>query len=246
MIGSHVHAKGLKKTAAFMLNTASSRRLDPRIERKRRRRILLQVVPALLDRFLKPLLGWRRVPFIFHMLLAAPVCRRTFSRPGDDAGVKEVKQTFLLVGVLYKLLKEQFGEEVAFRTAHDFLFALGCAVQRNAYLRPAGMPRAWDWFHREHEAQMAEGFIRHNENDGILHAQERVSLHITRCRFFEAFCDMGNGRLTEAFCRSDEVVFNAYSGEMRFHRGTEVPNTIARGAARCTFIYERTGTAEST
>lgn len=101
------------------------------------------------------------------------------------------------------------------------------------------MPREWDWFHREHEAQMAEGFIRNNENDGVLHSQNQVSLHITRCRFFETFRDMGNARLTETFCRSDETVFNEYSAEMYFHRGDTVPNTIARGARRCTFIYDR-------
>jgi len=218
---------------------APYRILDARLERRRRLHVLARVVPTLLNHLLKPVLGWRRVPFVLTMLLQAPRYRKLFARPDDDAGVSEVKQTFLLVGVLYNLLRERLGEEVAFRVAHAFIFALGNAVQRQAYLPPPGASRPWEWFHREHDAQIAEGFIRNNENDGIVHSANQVSLHITRCRFFEAFRDMGNAGLTEAFCRSDETVFNEVSPEMHFHRGPDIPNTIARGAKRCTFIYDR-------
>ena len=214
-------------------------RLDPRRERTRRLKILTRVVPSLLNRQLKPLLGWKRVPFIISMLATAPRYRRSFARPDDDAGLVEVKNTFLLVGVLYNRLRDRLGEDVAFHTTHSFLFELANAVQRQAYLPPPGVLRSWEWFHREHEAQIAEGFIRNNDNDGVFHSENRVSLHITRCRFFEAFRDMGNAGLTEAFCRSDEKVFNEYSPLMRFHRGNQSPNTIAGGAARCTFIYDR-------
>jgi hypothetical protein len=213
--------------------------LNPWREKKRRLAILAGVVPRLLNRILTPLLGWRRVPFIVGMLLSAPGYRKQFARVNDDDGLREVKRTFLLDGVLYNRLRDRLGEEVAYRAAHDFIYALGNAVQRQSYLPPPGKPRKWKWFHQEHEAQMREGFIRNNENDGIVHSENQVSLHITRCRFFEAFRDMGNGQLAQAFCESDETVFNEYSPEMRFHRGTEVPSTIARGARRCTFIYNR-------
>ncbi|HEY0847931.1 MAG TPA: L-2-amino-thiazoline-4-carboxylic acid hydrolase [Noviherbaspirillum sp.] len=213
--------------------------LNPWAEKRRRLRILTRVVPSLLNRLLAPLLGAARLPFILRLFVRAPAYRQKFSRPEDDAGLKEVKRTFLLVGVLYQELRARFGEEIAFRTAHRFIFELGNAVQRQAYFPPPVMPRDWDWFHREHEAQMAEGFIRNNENDGIRHSAQQVSLHITRCRFYEAFRDMGHAGLTEAFCRSDETVFNEYSAAMFFHRGSEVPNTIARGAPRCTFVYDR-------
>lgn len=218
---------------------ASHPKLDLQRERQRRRRLLTRVVPALLDRHLTPLLGWRRWPFIIGMLLRAGRYRKQFARPTDDADLVDVKRTFLLVGVLYHRLRETRGDEIAFATTHAFLFDLANAVQRQAYLPDPGAPRTWAWFHREHGAQLEEGFIRHNENDGVVQTDDRVSLHITRCRFFEAFRDMGNAGLTEAFCRSDEAVFNEYSPEMRFHRGDTLPNTIARGASRCTFIYER-------
>ncbi len=92
---------------------------------------------------------------------------------------------------------------------------------------------------------MEEGFIRNNENDGIQRGDRVYSLHITRCRFFETFRDMGSAGLTEAFCRSDEIVFNEYSPQMRFHRGHEQPNTIARGSKRCTFIFESDSSLEA-
>ncbi len=222
-----------------MRTTPGNRILDAGLERRRRLNILIRVVPALLSRLLKPVLGWRRIPFVLGMLVKAPHYRKRFARQNDDAGLTEVKRTFLLVGVLYNMLRERLGEQVAFHVTHAFIFELGNAVQRQAYLPPPGQPRPWDWFHREHEAQITEGFIRNNENDGIFHSDNQVTLHITRCRFFEAFHDMGNAGLTEAFCRSDETVFNEYSPEMRFHRGAELPNTIARGARRCTFIYDR-------
>lgn len=50
---------------------------------------------------------------------------------------------------------------------------------------------------------------------------------------------MGAPALTEAFCRSDEVVYNEYSPDVVFHRGSEAPNTIARGASRCQFVFDR-------
>ncbi|HVL77330.1 MAG TPA: L-2-amino-thiazoline-4-carboxylic acid hydrolase [Noviherbaspirillum sp.] len=221
------------------MNKRTYTRLDPLREKRRRVRILTRVVPVLLNRALKPVLGRARFAFVVRMLMRAPAYRREFMHATDDPGLKEVKQTFLLVGVLYNELLARVGQDLAFRTARTFLYELANAVQRQAYIPPRGTPRRWEWFHSEHEAQIVEGFIRNNENDGIRYSSSQVSLHITRCRFFEAFRDMGNAGLTEGFCRSDETVFNEFSPEMRFHRGEDVPNTIARGAARCTFIYDR-------
>ena len=151
----------------------------------------------------------------------------------------EVKRTFLLVGVLYHLLCRWTDEPYASRVASAFLFDLADAVQRSAYFPSGAQERSWDRFHDLHGAQIADGFIRFNENDGVVRTPHVVSMHITRCRFFEAFRDMGNASLVEAFCRSDEAVFNDYLPEMRFHRGDAVANTIARGAKRCTFIFEK-------
>lgn len=101
------------------MNTASQHRhLNPLKEKRRRLNILTRVVPALLNRLLRPVLGWRRFPFILGMLMSAPAYGKRFSRPSDDVGMKEVKRTFLLVGVLYNRLRDRFGEDIAFQTTH--------------------------------------------------------------------------------------------------------------------------------
>lgn len=82
---------------------ARYRILEARQERRRRLHVLTRVVPGLLNRLLMPVLGWRRGPFVLTMLLQAPRYRKAFARPDDDEGGREVKQAFLLVGVLYTI-----------------------------------------------------------------------------------------------------------------------------------------------
>ena len=214
-------------------------KLDPAVERRRRRSILLNTVPRLLDQELKSVLGWWRFLFMARLFLLAPFYRKRFTQVNNDMPLREVKKTFLLVGVLYHELVKRMGDAKALAITQAFLYRLACAVQHLAYFPAAREQRTWDHFHRAHEAQMEEGFIRHNENDGVIHTDKTVTMHITRCRFHECFQDMGNAAITEAFCRSDETVFNEYSPLMRFHRDVQVPDTIARGASRCTFIFER-------
>jgi hypothetical protein len=214
-------------------------KLNPAVEALHRLNTLFVTVPKLLNEHLRPLLGWRRALFIPRMLGRAGWYKKRFARPSDDAQLRRVKSTFLLVGVLYNELEKVVGAGRALATTQSFLYDLGCAVQRVAYFPPAGQERTWDYFHDRHEAQMREGFISTNENDGITRSEQSVRLDIVRCRFHECFRDMGNADITLAFCRSDETVFNEYSPIMRFHRGDSPVNTIARGAARCTFAYER-------
>jgi hypothetical protein len=214
-------------------------KLDPAVESRRQRTTLFHTVPRLLNRQLEPVLGARRFVLVARLLLLAPLYARRFARPGDDASLREVKKRFLLVGALHQELLRCIGATQAALLTRQFLFELACAVQRQAYFPPRGEARNWEAFHREHEAQMEEGFIATNESAVAARTRDTVALHVTRCRFHECFRDMGDATLTEAFCRSDETVFNEYSPSMRFHRGTQAPDTIARGAARCTFIFER-------
>jgi hypothetical protein len=214
-------------------------KLDAAVESRRQRATLLHTVPGLLNRHLKPILGVWRFPFIARLLLCAPLYARRFALPSDDASLREVKKRFLLVGALYQELVRRIGPVPAASVTREFLYELGCAVQRQAYFPPDGQPRTWEGFHREHDAQMEEGFIASNESAAAERTRDTVHLHVTRCRFHECFRDMGDASLTEAFCRSDETVFNEYAPSMRFHRGTHAPDTIARGAARCNFVFER-------
>ncbi|GAX91662.1 hypothetical protein [Effusibacillus lacus] len=45
--------------------------------------------------------------------------------------------------------------------------------------------------------------------------------------------------MTEVFCHSDEVVFNEYTPDMKFHRGDIEVNPIARGTSQCALIFEK-------
>jgi hypothetical protein len=221
------------------MTAVAAKHLDPAAELRRRMRTLIVTVPRLLDHHLRPLLGGRRYAFAARMMLRAPSYKGRFARTSDDPQLRNVKSTFLLVGVLYHELVGRSGKDQALLTTTAFLYDLACEVQRQAYFPGASGRRSWEAFHASHAAQMAEGFISANENDGIVDAPDQVRLNVTRCRFHECFLDMGEPALTQAFCRSDETVFNAYSPSMRFHRGSVMPDTIARGASRCVFIYER-------
>jgi hypothetical protein len=145
-----------------------------------------------------------------------------------------------LVGVLYHELTVGIGADAAERVMSGFLFDLANTVQRDSYIPAAPAASSWEAFHAEHEAQMADGFIRNNDNSGIRTADGDYRFEIVRCRFYEAFRDLGALAITEAFCRSDEVVFNEVAPhEMRFHRGDDPRNTIARGGRTCAFAFER-------
>jgi len=213
--------------------------LDAGLERRRRLRTLLITVPSLLNQHLAPVLKSHRWTFMAGLLRKAPAYRRSFARRDDDVALTAVKRTFLFVGVLYNELAARVGEDQALGITQAFLYELACDVQRRAYVDDAPALRSWDRLHDAHEAQMAEGLISANESGGIVRSGRRVSLNIVRCRFHECFRDMGNAAITEAFCRSDETVFNAYLPEIRFHRGAERPDTIARGAKSCAFVFER-------
>ncbi|GAX91641.1 L-2-amino-thiazoline-4-carboxylic acid hydrolase [Effusibacillus lacus] len=196
-------------------------------------------VLSILNKHLLPALGWRRFLFIPSLLATVPKYRRQFARSDDDYGLREFKKTFLLVGVLYHELVKVTGEEIARQTTKNFLAEVAIAVQRSWYIPAPGILRSYEAFHIEHEHQMQHGIIRHNEHDEIIVEPNLYRFHITRCLFHETFEDMGIPWLTEVFCQSDEVVFNEYTPDMKFHRGDNEVNTIARGAAQCTFIFEK-------
>lgn len=218
----------------------SPRKLHPFVEARHRAGTLLLTVPRLLNVHLASWRAWGRFRFVSRILARAGTYRKQFARPEDDIQLRRVKDTFLLIGVLYNELAKVEGAGRALARTHEFLHDLGCDVQRKACFPPRGQARTWDFFHHAHEAQMEEGFIGTNENGGIRRTDGSVGFEITRCRFHECFRDMGNGEITLAFCRSDETVFNEYSpAVMRFHRGVSPVNTIARGAPRCAFLFER-------
>lgn len=176
---------------------------------------------------------------MLRLLLKLPAYRKRFSRPTDDPALRVFKRQFLLAGALCHELTGILGDERARAATFSMLEQIATTVQRFWYIPPPGAERGWAEFHRRHHHQMEHGIIRFNEHDEIHTTPAREVLFITRCRFFETFRDMGLPGLTEAFCRSDETVFNEHSPDLRFHRGPDPVNTIARGADRCAFIFEK-------
>jgi len=201
------------------------------------------LVAHLLVRHLRPRLGWRLVPFALALPWALVRVRRKAGR-GGDAGVARLRRMFAPIAAVHGLLAARLGEPAAFEATFGFVSDLAEAMQRRWNLPPPGHPRSPEAFIAEHVRHMQHGLIRLNENDGLRRDGARTSFHIVRCRFFEAFRELGLPALTEAFCRSDETVYNEYLPSVRFHRGEVRPDTIARGAPRCTFVFEHgAGTA---
>jgi hypothetical protein len=195
---------------------------------------------SILHHHLKRVLGWERFVFLPKLLLSLPGYAKRFAKADDDEGLRVFKQMFTMDGALYYELRKRFGEQLARDTTYAFLCDVANAVQRSWYFPPNGEPRSFAAFHRNHESRMKHGLIRYNEHDEIVENPHMYRFHITRCVFHETFRDMGLPWLTEAFCRSDEVVFNEYSPSIKFHRGMEEDkNTIARGGSRCVFVFER-------
>ena len=200
----------------------------------------LEVV-ALIGHHLRPILGWRTAPFLAAWAVRLPSYRERFSRLDDDPALAECKRTFLPLAALHHELVRRVGEERARFLSEAVALDVATRLQRRLYLGPLAK-RTWDAFHREHDRQMESGFLRHNKHSLPLVTESRVEFQITRCAFYEAMCAIEIGPLTEAFCRSDELVFNEYLPEMRFHRDERASNTIARGATACGFIFERSPT----
>jgi hypothetical protein len=176
--------------------------------------------------------GWA----LLRALLHRRRWRAQFARPTDDARLTETKRRFELAGALFGELERANGREEALRLVAPLLEALAVRTQRATYRGATG---GWDQFHRAHEQAMSSGFVSVNDHDEIETSPAQVRFHVVRCRFHEALRDMGAPELTEALCRSDERVFPELVPGMRFHRGEDSPDTIARGGRRCGFVFAR-------
>lgn len=199
---------------------------------------LLSLLRVLI-RTLRPVLGWNTVPVLVRWATHLPGLRRRYLGTNPDPATEECKETFLPLAAIHHELAAALGERRAAEISQAVALGVATSVQRRAYLPPIS-ERSWDQFHREHGRQMKKGLMRHNEHAASSsRSGEKVELQITRCRFYEALRELGTPALTEAFCRSDEIVFNEYLPSMRFHRGGGGANTIARGAPACRFVFER-------
>lgn len=184
-------------------------------------------------------LGWGRFAVVGRALLHLRAHARSFARVTDDAKLRQAKRTLLIAGALHSEIRAAFGEARADAIVHTLLERVATVLQSSIYLARPLAERTWDALHEAHDEVLTVGFARVNEHVPIESSGSLVSFEITRCRLVEALRDMGAARVAEAFCRSDEIVFGQYAPGIRFHRGTGTPDTIARGAATCRFVFER-------
>lgn len=193
------------------------------------------VALIILNKHLKAILGINRIPFILKLLLSTPIYKKRFFNGTEDKGLFKVKKTFLLIGALYyelaKIVDKNKAKEISFNTLLD----IAVEFQGKWYL---SNKRSWNNLLSEHKYQTKHGLIKYNEHEILVEDSNIYRFNITRCLFYEGFKDMGIPWITEAFCRSDEVVFNKYLPTINFNRGNDENNTLAKGSNRCIFIFE--------
>jgi hypothetical protein len=183
-------------------------------------------------------LGWRALPFLVGTFAGLGSYRREILSPTDDEGLAAAKKRLALLGLIYRRLIPRLGESTARDTVCELAAELAASVQRAMYM-PGGRQTTWERFHEKHEREMSAGLYRFNRYTPAKQDERTYRFEIERCVFLDAFRAMGIEEATEGFCRSDEVVYNQCVEDMSFHRGTLQPNTLARGANRCAFLFER-------
>ncbi len=183
-------------------------------------------------------LGWRALPFLGGTFTRLRSYRREILSQADDEGLVAAKKRLAVLGLIYRRLIPRLGETAAHDTVYELASEVATSVKRGMYM-PGGRQTTWERFHEKHEREIRTGLYRFNRYTPAEQDDRTYRFEIERCVFLEAFRGMGIEEATEGFCRSDEVVYNQCVEDMSFHRGTMQPNTLARGANRCAFFFER-------
>jgi hypothetical protein len=183
-------------------------------------------------------LGWRALPFLGGTFVGLGSYRREILSPTDDEGLAAAKKRLALLGLIYRRLIPRLGQTAARDTVCGLAAEVAASVQRAMYM-PGGRQTTWERFHEKHERETRTGLYRFNQYTPAEQDESTYRFEIERCVFLEALRGMGIQEATEGFCRSDEVVYNQCVEGMSFQRGTLQPNTLARGANRCSFVFER-------
>ncbi|MEC1742824.1 L-2-amino-thiazoline-4-carboxylic acid hydrolase [Schinkia azotoformans] len=193
----------------------------------------------LLSKLLKPILGFKTPLVILSIFFKIPYYNKKYFSNVNEKRIKGTSKTFLpIISAFYELAK-LIGDQKAREVVTQFLFAHSLNVQRDWYLRTKIPNRSWEEFHTNHEYAMNYGIIKNNVHDKIIRDQNTYKFNMVKCSFHEVFSLAEIGWLTEPMCKSDEIVFNEYSNEMKFHRGGGTADTLGRGGDRCVFIFER-------
>lgn len=167
------------------------------------------------------------------------LCAKKYINSDDSPELTAMKKKFLPIVALYRLLKKKLPVERAYELTYTCLHQIAEETQSRWYLKDEPGNRSLESFRQKHQHEMARGLISHNKRQNERDADCLHYLEISWCLFYEAFSSFGLPELTEALCQSDEVVFNRYCDEIKFHRGDKKPDTIARGGQVCYFVFEK-------
>jgi hypothetical protein len=188
------------------------------------------LLPALAE------LGARRYLLMARAAARYPGIVRRASAQRPDAGVRAYVRALApfvtLAHELTRLLGDERGTALALRATESAAVAL----QRSLYRRMRAP--SLSTLTEVHARNRTVGLYRYIEYAGITRTAGAYDFRVTRCRFHEAFTLMGTPWLTQAFCRSDEVVFNQLATTIRFRRLPVLPDTIGRGGDSCSFHFD--------
>jgi len=150
---------------------------------------------------------------------------------------KDFKRSYGLISYLYINLAKKMPKKQAFEIVRVVLLPLGIATMQSNF-REAEAERNFDNLVRYQQLAKEEGATKLNRVRIDHISSNKYSYAVTRCMFYEFFCEMGVPELTGIMCSIDNAVFSSYlPNQIRFCRG--VGHTICEGAAECEFLIEK-------
>ena len=181
-------------------------------------------------------LGPRRYTILVRATMRYPVIVRRALARRPDRGVGAYVVRLAPFVALSAELRSMLGDTRGIDLARRVTQTVAVAIQRSLYHRVRGRPL--ETFADAHAVNRTTGLFRYIEYADITRTPDRYGFTVTRCRFFDAFTLMGAPWLTEAFCRSDEIVFNELAPAIRFRRLPVLQSTIGRGGTTCSFQFK--------
>lgn len=149
---------------------------------------------------------------------------------------KDFKKSYGLISYLYINLSKKMLKKQAFEIVRAVLLPLGIAMMQSNF-REAEAERNFDNLVRYQQIAKEEGATKLNKVRIDHISNDKYSYAVTRCMFYEFFCEMGVPELTSIMCSIDNAVFSTYlPNHIRFYR--EVGHTICEGAPECEFLIE--------
>lgn len=149
---------------------------------------------------------------------------------------KDFKKSYGLISCLYINLSKKMSKKQAYEIVRAVLLPLGIATMQSNF-REAEAERNFDNLVHFQQLAKEEGATKLNKVRIDHRSNEKYSYAVTRCMFYEFFCEMGVPELTSIMCSIDNAVFSSYlPNKIRFYRGAG--HTICEGASECEFLIE--------